>query len=398
MADDWRQQLASIDVSNVFIYVGDAVRWDYTPESLLEKGVSCKTISASIHSPTSFATLATGLHPPKHGVYDFTHQISDSVDSLFDISNIDTRFFNSVRDQPSDEDPIFSVLNTGTPSEPSPVSDRSEPFIVMERGPGGHAPYGDYDGTAWDYFEQLEKKSRSVVREEYEQSVNQDGTLFETRLRELSEQNLLSDTLVIYTSDHGEMLGENGVLGHNGPMRPELVEVPTVLTHPEIPQKSLTDGVFRHVDLIPTILDVLDLDDIKTDGESILETWPVGPGLSFYRSQYPTKIVPTFTGELGYDGVWDYDGGHVFTRTHLLERLSILAGKGIRSPKRGFLRRNSIDALRAFGAGDKTYGTPSITVGEASRILESTQSEAAESSELRLSKEAEEQLHDLGYL
>lgn len=398
MTNSWREHLTSLDVSNIFIYVGDAVRWDYVPRTLLDRGISCKTIAASIHSPTSFASLVTGQHPPKHGVYSFTNQLDEGDDSLLNHPKIETRFINSVQDKPTDGDPIFSVLNTEPSAELIPFEDISEPFILIERGPGGHAPYGDFEGTAWDYFEQHGGKALSDIREEYEQSVTRDELLFDKRLEALVDRDFMMDTLVIYTSDHGELLGETGLLGHNGPMQPELVEVPTVFVHPELPGDSLTEGVFRHVDLVPTVLDLLGTDTWPVDGSSILQSWPSGPGLSFYRKRYQTNNIPGFSGVLAYDGVWEYGGGHVFAHTYLPERLAILAGKAIQSPKRGHIRRHLVDAIRAYATGDKTYGKPSITIDEAIELLQDVKSEAIEISEIALSQEAEEQLHDLGYL
>lgn len=394
----WADSLSSLDISNVFIYVGDAVRLDYTPANILDRGISFDTISASIHSPTSFASLTTGKHPPNHGVYSFTNRLPDDMGTLLHHPTFQTRFINSVRDQPGGEDPIYSVLNVQQPTVSSAFEDLNNPFFIMERGPGGHAPYGDYRGTAWEYFESIDEKSPSDIREEYRQSVDRDAAIFTNRLEELEESDLLNETLVIYTSDHGELLGEAGLLGHNGPMRPELIKVPTVFIHPQLPDISVDDGVFRHIDLVPTVLDIIGEGNWAMDGRSILQSWPLGPGVSFYRSKYPTGRGPGLSGALTYEGVWEQDGGHVFSGTNLLERVVILAGKTARSPKRGFLRRNLFSALQAFAAGDTTYGNPSITEEEARVLIQEITTEGVESSELHLSEQAEEQLHDLGYL
>lgn len=398
MSPSWRDCLDLLEVSNVFIYVGDAVRLDFTPQNILSRGISFETISASIHSPTSFASLTTGQHPPKHGVYAFTNRLREDTETLLHHPSRETRFINSVRDKPSGEDPIFSVLNVEPPAESSPFEEITDSFAIMERGPGGHAPYGNFEGTAWQYFEASGKKSRSTIREEYSQSIARDAAIFADRLDELEENGLLNETLVIYTSDHGELLGESGLLGHNAPMCPELIEVPTVFVHPELPDLSVNDGVFRHIDLAPTVLDILEEDIGTVDGNSILQVWPCGLGVSFYRSHYPTGRLPGFSGSFTYEGVWEKKGGHVFSRTNLLERLVVLAGKAVWSPKRSFLRRNLLDAIPAFTAGDTTYGKPSITEKEARMLLTKIRKGGVESSESHLSESAEEQLHDLGYL
>jgi len=39
-------------------------------------------------------------------------------------------------------------------------------------------------------------------------------------------ENIQSDTRVVFCADHGELLGEDGMWGHPGEMRPELLNVP----------------------------------------------------------------------------------------------------------------------------------------------------------------------------
>lgn len=60
----------------------------------------------------------------------------------------------------------------------------------------------------------------------------------------------LEDTILVVTSDHGELLGEHGFLGHLLYPYEELLNVPLV-TH-GLPIK--TNGIIQHIDLIRTIL------------------------------------------------------------------------------------------------------------------------------------------------
>jgi arylsulfatase A-like enzyme len=63
------------------------------------------------------------------------------------------------------------------------------------------------------------------------------------------------DTLVVFTSDHGELLGDHG-LWMKGPYPYEvLVRVPMLVRWPAaLPAGVRTDAVFSHLDLVPTIL------------------------------------------------------------------------------------------------------------------------------------------------
>jgi len=46
-------RIEELDISNVLLYVGDAVRYDSLNKRVDEMGITFKTISQSIHTPTS---------------------------------------------------------------------------------------------------------------------------------------------------------------------------------------------------------------------------------------------------------------------------------------------------------------------------------------------------------
>ncbi|MFC3958582.1 sulfatase-like hydrolase/transferase [Halovivax cerinus] len=422
MLTQWPESAASFDATNVFVYVGDAVRWDHTPNRLLDRGVSCETIAASTHSPTSFASLATGWAPPRHGVRDFTDRLPADAPTFFDLPGFDTRFVNSVRDQPSDVDPIYSVLDVEPPPTDHPFDGIDEPFAVMERGPGGHAPYGTFEGTAWEYFEARGSQPASEYEREYATAVADDADRFERRLDELDDRGLREETLVVYTSDHGELLGEGGVLGHNAPMHPALVRVPTVFVHPDLPATRLTSGVFRHVDLRPTIVDALnrvsDTSGRQPTAAGVSEGQPTSDrtaeaaagdgvsrigerlpryGSSFYESSLPVPVTSRVE-SIRYEGVWDRGGGRVFAASPAHERLAALGGKLLKSPTRDFLRANLGAAIRSYAAGDRRFGSPTVSRSGARNALDALRAEATRGRAVSLTDEQRTRLEELGYL
>lgn len=78
----------------------------------------------------------------------------------------------------------------------------------------------------------------------------------------LDAAGLRESTLVIYTSDHGEMLGAHGGMHqkwHNA--YEETVRVPLVISNPVLfPQPRRAAPLTSHVDLLPTICGLLDVD------------------------------------------------------------------------------------------------------------------------------------------
>ena len=73
----------------------------------------------------------------------------------------------------------------------------------------------------------------------------------------LDALDLSGDTLVVYTSDHGEMLGQHGLFGkftlYEGATR-----VPLVLRWPgHVPAGHRVERVVEHIDLVRTILELV---------------------------------------------------------------------------------------------------------------------------------------------
>ena len=402
---DFPSELDSIDVENVFIYVGDAVRWDALPNRIAERGTTIKTIAASTHSPSSFASLATGQYVPSHGVSTFSHRIADETPRIFDIKEVESTFVNSIfehaeRKHDDVVDPIYSVLGLDSSHGSSPLNAVSSPFIAMERGPGGHAPYGTFSGTATEYFERAGPADFDGLLTDYLTSVELDADLFCDRLDELGEQGVRDDTLVIYTSDHGELLGEGGMLGHSSPMRPELAYVPTVFVHPDLPPTTINRASLHHVDLVPTILDVLDSSQSAWDfdGTSAAKGLPSGPRpCSYFSNPLPNSMTALSDG-LRYAGAWEPSGGFVFAECSRSDRLAVLGAKLARSSKRRYLRHRLGVVGLSYLQSSTRYGTPTFSRQDAKRLLAESIREPAESQQSDLSGDAEQQLRDLGYL
>jgi arylsulfatase A-like enzyme len=89
----------------------------------------------------------------------------------------------------------------------------------------------------------------------------------------LDRLGLEEDTLVVLTSDHGEMLGEHGEFGH-GQLHEEVLRVPLVFVYPsQIVGGQRIPTQVRSIDIMPTVLDLVGLSaEQGIDGVSL---WPV---------------------------------------------------------------------------------------------------------------------------
>jgi arylsulfatase A-like enzyme len=89
-------------------------------------------------------------------------------------------------------------------------------------------------------------------------------------LDRLVAQDALDDTLVIVTADHGELLGDHGLLGKSLFHRPAF-HVPLIVRGPGLARGLVVDRFTEHVDLMPTILAALGLPvPLQCDGHSLL--------------------------------------------------------------------------------------------------------------------------------
>lgn len=72
------------------------------------------------------------------------------------------------------------------------------------------------------------------------------------------------NTLFAITSDHGECFGEHGCWGHHCNLYEEQIRVPLILLRPGIEEREI-NNVVSHIDLMPTLLDLLGLEKNKNN-------------------------------------------------------------------------------------------------------------------------------------
>ena len=78
-------------------------------------------------------------------------------------------------------------------------------------------------------------------------------------LKALEESGKADDTIVVFTSDHGELMGDHGILGKTL-MYEESIKVPMLLRAPMLDHASRRiGGRFSHIDLVPTLLELMDV-------------------------------------------------------------------------------------------------------------------------------------------
>ena len=121
-----------------------------------------------------------------------------------------------------------------------------------------------------------------------------DGALryADTRLREIAEFLQARDewnrTLFIVTADHGEHLGDRGMLGHQFALSDAVLRVPLLLRcPPRLPQGFVVEELAQTTDILPSVLRLLDVSDDAghLQGRALLDAGRVTPGPSFTISE-----------------------------------------------------------------------------------------------------------------
>ena len=80
-------------------------------------------------------------------------------------------------------------------------------------------------------------------------------------LDELKSAGLADRTIVVFNADHGEMLGDHGLLFKGSYMYDSVVQVPLIIRAPgKLPPGQVNDALTEEVDLMPTLLQLLGLD------------------------------------------------------------------------------------------------------------------------------------------
>jgi arylsulfatase A-like enzyme len=131
----------------------------------------------------------------------------------------------------------------------------------------------------------------------YDGEIRYTDYYFQEIIDHLSRLEKLDETLIVFTSDHGEELFEHGGHGHGHTLYNELLRVPLIIRHPGLQPGRVTETA-RLVDLLPTLIDIFDFEKhgAMIQGRSLLpvlrgETDPE-PQEQFVLGEvkYPSKI------------------------------------------------------------------------------------------------------------
>ena len=131
---------------------------------------------------------------------------------------------------------------------------------------------GAYGGKSGYPYKEMSETDHRWVRAAYWAMIdvidNQVGRL----LKFLDQQNLRRNTIIIFTSDHGEMLGDHGIYLKGPYFYEPAIRVPLMISGPGmLNYGTRTDELVELVDLAPTLLDACGIERfLGMQGKSLL--------------------------------------------------------------------------------------------------------------------------------
>ena len=161
--------------------------------------------------------------------------------------------------------PFCLVLSYGTPHDPWSRNNVPEEYLRRFAGvdftyPSNYQPDNDPYGDAWANFKPGEReKIPDWMRVYYAMTANLDWNLGRL-LAAVDEMGLAEETILVFTSDHGEMFGAQGRRDKNV-FYDEAVRVPFLLRWPgRVRAGSVSDACLATVDIMPTLLGLAGLE------------------------------------------------------------------------------------------------------------------------------------------
>ena len=206
-----------------------------------------------------------------------------------------TRYYKNVKDFSSEKD-FFSPKTFSEAGEWIDTNYNHEKFMLWVECFDVHEPfhvpepystmYSDNEGkkyNCWppyqqgyhghndEYWNNVSEKELEYVRSQYYGKITMTDKWLGTIMDRLDKYSLWEDTAVIVTTDHGHELGEKQRFGKQPPHYDLNARIPLMIWHPCLKQATRTSAFTTAVDLYPTILEILDSQNIASPhGRSLM--------------------------------------------------------------------------------------------------------------------------------
>jgi arylsulfatase A-like enzyme len=142
----------------------------------------------------------------------------------------------------------------------APHADYNPPREYKEKFKDYYEGDIEFEGKHQDYFNNMtiSKEDLEELIARYDGEINYADNEIGKIIGHLKKENIFNKTILVITSDHGEALGERGLIGH-GHLLNTVIQVPLIIYLPKQEHKKVK-GIVELIDVSPSILFKLKVD------------------------------------------------------------------------------------------------------------------------------------------
>jgi len=178
--------------------------------------------------------------------------------------------------------PLFLFFHTYEPHAPYlPPRPHRGKFTDPDHTGGFRQRYAELSGTPMAEFwlekgkflrewPEMESDDVEFLSGLYDEEISWTDQNVARLLRVWGKHRKRENTILIVLSDHGEAFNEHGRLGHQRSMYAELMRVPLIMTGPGLPSNLVVHEPVSLTGVLPTLLELLELDLPETQVDSFL--------------------------------------------------------------------------------------------------------------------------------
>lgn len=381
-------------VKNVCLFISDSLREDHLPNWIADRGVTANGIAPATYTGSSIPSLLTGQYPATHRCWEFDDQLSQRPPLLQRTHSYKADTIWTDLDG-ENKPPIRQTHATSGDG----LKDLQEPFVYIEHDKGGHSPYG-HSFEQYSTPEFFDNVAPDRIPELYQESIDTSAERFRRLLDEIENRGVLDDTLVVFTSDHGELLGEpryGGLYGHGRPMVPETVRIPIVFIGGGLPQDVKFDALLSGTDIAPTLLSALGENLPPVDGRNVWDNYPNKRTLTSHfwlQKSAKNRVFDVYKAS----GTWGASGGIVHHHGTMGARLGYAAWAHLNSEPESWIIRKRLTLGRIRNLLS-VYAPNRVNYGDLSAV-DDTEADSVVFKRGEPSSEfySDEQLRALGYI
>ena len=273
---------------NVIVYVVDTLRADHLSHYGYERETSPRLTDFAreavtydqAYAPSSWtrpstASLLTGRYPLAHGAIKRADAIAPDVPMLGEVLQragyTTAAFSTNVNVLPvwgfdRGFDHFYDVDSETWTARSEQVNEEvlkhldahpDQPFFLYIHTRDPHVPYRP--PPPFDAFWPAGKNDDVVNR--YDGEIRANDHFFGLLMKELARRGLYDESLILFTSDHGEEMLDRGKVGHGYSLFEEVVGIPFLIKYPgNVDGGIRLQGPASLIDVVPTVLGVVGLD------------------------------------------------------------------------------------------------------------------------------------------